>query len=310
MTINRRRFLGTVAAAGAASGLRAQAPQWSSPVIDMHFHMRGTPEANAAHLDGCGVTMANLLTQAGAVDRVRAVQERYPKRFVWYGSTDITKPGAEALLTQTIKNGAGGIGELKSHVEADGPELRRMYALAAELDVPILIHFQEVPHTENEGTFASGFKRFEAILKEYPRTRFFGHADAFWANVSADYANQEAYPSGPIKRGGLTDKLLSDYPNLFADMSANSGNNALSRDPDFTPDFLKRHQDKLVFGSDCGCTDGNGGGVAQANNPAANRLSGKCVARETLSVLQKSTSPALFAKLVWENAHKFLRLPA
>lgn len=308
--ISRRQFMGTVAATSAASILRAQPPQWPSPVIDMHFHMRGTPDANTKHLDGCGVTMANLLTQATAAERVHAVQAAFPKRFVWYASTDITKPGAEALLTQAVKDGAGGLGELKFHVDADGPEFRRMYALAAELDVPIMIHFQEVPHTETEGVFAPGFKRFETILKAFPKTRFFGHADAFWANVSADYANQEAYPSGPIKRGGITDKLLSDYPNLFADMSANSGNNALTRDPGFTPDFLARHQDKLVFGSDCGCTDGNGGGVAQANNPAANRLSGKCVARETLAVLRKSAPGPLFSKLVWGNAHKFLRLPA
>ena len=37
-----------------------------------------------------------------------------------------------------------------------------------------------------------------------------------------------------------------------------------------------------MFGSDCSCTDGHGGGVSQANNPAAARLAGKCVARETL----------------------------
>src|SRR5208283_3040622 len=107
------------------------------------------------------------------------------------------------------------------------------------------------------------------------------HADAFWANISAGYADDVAYPTGPIKRGGLTDRLLSDYANLFGDLSANSGNNALSRDSDFTAEFLIRHRDKLIFGSDCACTDGHGGGIAQANNPGASRLAGKCVARET-----------------------------
>jgi hypothetical protein len=43
---------------------------------------------------------------------------------------------------------------------AAGPELRRLYALAGELGVPILVHFQEVPHTPTEGTFATGFKNF------------------------------------------------------------------------------------------------------------------------------------------------------
>jgi uncharacterized protein len=176
------------------------------------------------------------------------------------------------------------------------------------LDVPVLVHFQEVPHFEGEGVFATGFKRFEAILKAFPKTRFIGHADAFWANVDAKYAEEAAYPTGPITRTGVTDRLLTDYPNLFGDLSANSGNNALSRDPAFTADFLRRHQDKLIFGSDCSCTDGKGTGVAQANNPAASRLAGKCVARETLTVLQKSTTPAVFRKLVWENGRKVYRL--
>jgi hypothetical protein len=84
----------------------------------------------------------------------------------------------------------------------------------------------------------------------------------------------------------------------------------LSRDRDFTADFLQRHQNKLVFGSDCSCADGQGGGVSQANNPAASRLAGKCVARETLTVLKSSAAPAVFQKLVWANAHRLIGLPA
>jgi hypothetical protein len=128
--------------------------------------------------------------------------------------------------------------------------------------------------------------------------------------VSADYHNEAAYPSGPIARGGLTDKWLGDYPNLYGDLSANSGNNALSRDASFTTDFLTRHQDKLFFGSDCSCTDGHGGGVSQNNNPAASRLAGKCVARETLTVLKRSTSASVFQKITWDNIHKLLQIPA
>jgi predicted TIM-barrel fold metal-dependent hydrolase len=207
-----------------------------------------------------------------------------------------------------VKSGAFGLGELKFHAEAAGPELQRMYALAAELSVPILVHFQEVPHTPTEGVFATGWKNFEPMLKRYPKTKFIGHADAFWANLSADYANEAAYPAGRIKPGGITDKLLSDYQNLFADLSANSGNNGLSRDPEFTEGFLRRHQEKLIFGSDCACSDGNGGGVSQQNNPAASRLAGKCVARETLALLHRSVSPALFRKLTWENAHRICAL--
>ena len=84
----------------------------------------------------------------------------------------------------------------------------------------------------------------------------------------------------------------------------------LSRDEAFTRDFLRRHQDKLMFGSDCSCSDGHGGGVSQANNPAAARLAGKCVARETLTVLKRSATPDVFRKIAWDNAHKLLKIPA
>ena len=309
--ISRRTFLETVAVAampvvrlqtGPASGAR--------PVFDLHFHLRHEPANNLAHLDGAGIAKANLLTRAGALDRVKAVQAAAPGRFTWFSSADVTKPEAEATLTQAVKDGARGFGELKFHVAADGPELRRMYALAAELQVPILIHFQEVDHFPNEGTWSTGFARtFEGILKAYPKTTFIGHADAFWANVSADYHNEAAYPAGPIKRGGITDRLLADYANLYGDLAANSGNNAMTRDPEFTAGFLARHQNKLIFGSDCSCADGRGAGVSQSNNPAASRLAGKCVARETLTMLKKQAPAPIFRKIAWDNAHTLLKIP-
>jgi predicted TIM-barrel fold metal-dependent hydrolase len=311
--LDRRRFLQTSLAAAALPALRAQtpaaAPDWGGPVIDIHLHLRRGLEANMVHMQGCGVSNANLLSRENSAEQVHEMQAKYPGRFVWSAGTNASNPEAADLLRKAVKDGgATGLGEMKSHVEADGPEMRKLYALAAELNVPITVHFQEVDHLPGEGKWNSGFKRFDAVLKANPKTTFIGHADAFWANVSADYAEQSAYPSGPIKRGGITDRWLSDYPNLFGDLSANSGNNALSRDPHFTPDFLKRHQDKLMFGSDCSCSDGNGGGVSQANNPGATRLAGKCVARETLAVLKKSTTPAIFRKLTWENAHRVYRI--
>lgn len=322
MSPTRRQFLSAATAASttaaAATLLSAQEPaaaapppDWGGKVIDIHSHLRQNADANAGHLDGSGVSNAILLARAGGTDLVKQVQAKHPGRFVWSASADITKPDAEAVLTKAVKDGgACGFGELKFHVAADGPELRRMYALAGELGVPILVHFQEVDHFPGEGKWSTGFKSFAKILKEFPKTRFVGHADAFWANISADYVEEAAYPATPVKKGGVTDKLLADFPNLFGDCSANSGNNGLSRSPEFTADFLKRHQNKLMFGSDCACPAGRGGGVGQPNNPAAARLAGKCVARETLALLKRSTSPAIFRKIVWENAHKVYKLKA
>jgi predicted TIM-barrel fold metal-dependent hydrolase len=106
----------------------------------------------------------------------------------------------------------------------------------------------------------------------------------------------------------LTDRWLSDFPNLYADLSANSGNNALSRDSSFSRDFIVRHQTKLIFGSDCSCTDGNGAGVSQNNNPEASRLAGKCVARETLTLAKGLTTPEVFRKITWENGTRVFKI--
>ena len=312
--LTRRSFLGAVAASVAMPSLSArgrQSNEWGSPILDFHHHLRARPADNLAHLDGAGIAKANLLTRATAAEQVATVQSASPGRFTWFASANIAQPENFDALTLAVKNGARGFGEMKLHLATDSAEFRRAYALAGELNVPILIHFQEVDHFPNEGTWSSGFAdKFESILKAYPKTTFIGHADAFWANVSADYRNEAAYPSGPIVRGGVTDRLLAAYPNLYGDLAANSGNNMLSRDADFTRDFLRRHQDKLFFGSDCSCADGRGSGVSQANNPAAARLAGKCVARETLTILQRSTTPEVFRKLTWGNAHRLLKLPA
>jgi predicted TIM-barrel fold metal-dependent hydrolase len=315
--MDRRQLLAGIGAMAAAPALAQPAaiagdiPRWSAPVIDMHFHMRRNPAQNIAHQVGAGVTAANLLTFSGAAEQVAALRGQNAAMFPsWFASADITKPESQAALAAAIKAGARGFGELKFPVEADGPEMRRVYDLAADLGVPVLIHFQEVSQAAAQGGYNIGVKRFAAMLKAYPRTKFIGHADAFWANISADYHEDTAYPTGPIVPGGISDRLLSDYPNMFADTAANSARNALTRSPEFTVDFLKRHQDKLHFGSDCNCDDGRGGGAGQNSPSVAEAVRGKCVARETLAVLTRSTTPEIFRKIAWSNAHRLIGLPA
>src|SRR4029077_826452 len=99
--------------------------EWGVPVFDLHFHMRPQPGANVAHLDGAAITKANLLTRGRALEQVKAVQAAAPGRFTWFASADVTHPDAEQVLTEAIKSGARGFGEMKFHLAADGPELRR-----------------------------------------------------------------------------------------------------------------------------------------------------------------------------------------
>ena len=311
--MHRRTFLQSIVSGAAAAVLPVHAQPdlpWGGPVLDTHLHLRRDADSCFTHIEGCGVTKAVLLTQAAADDRAKAEMERRPGRFVRSVSANPSQPDADALLRDALKGGAVSVGEMKFHVALDSPEMRRVYDIAAELHVPLMIHIQTFPHFDGELPYNTGYTQFDKILRAYPRTNFIGHADLFWAHISADVPTDRGYPSGPVKPGGLTDRLLSDFPNLYADMSANSGNNALSRDPEFTRGFLARHKAKLIFGSDCSCTDGHGGGISQNNNPEAKRIAGKCVARETLSLLQRLASPEVFRRITWENGVRLFKIPS
>jgi uncharacterized protein len=308
--MERRHFVKSLLGAGLiAPYAQAQpAPDWGGPVLDTHLHLRRDSDACFMHMQGCGVTNAILLTRAPDQDRAKQEMERRPGRFARSVSTDPTAPDADRILREALRGGAVSIGEMKFHVALDSPEMRRVYDIAAEMGVPVMMHIQTFPHFRGEMPYSTGYGHFDKVLQAHPRTMFIGHGDLFWAHISADVPTDRGYPAGPIRRGGLTDRWLSDFPNLYADLSANSGNNALSRDTDFTRDFIVRHQRKLLFGSDCGCTDGRGSGVSQNNNPEAARLAGKCVARETLGLLKPLASPQVFRRVVWENGTQLFKL--
>ena len=102
------------------------------------------------------------------------------------------------------------------------------------------------------------------------------------------------YPKGGVTPGGLTDRYLADYPNMYADMSAGSGLNALTRDEGHAAAFLVRHQDKLLYGSDCVDLLGRGPG---------------CQGAQTLATIRKLVAEkAVERKILWGNAQRVFRL--
>ena len=295
--MRRREFVRGAIAAAAAVLAQAEESPWGTPVLDIHLHPRRDGAGEIDHLEGSGVRRAVLLPGAGSNDRAMAVTAKYPDRFVRFTNADVRTAESARLIRAGLNGGAIGIGELKYPVQVDGPDMRRVYDIAGELHVPVLIHFEE-------GGFNSGIGRLPDLLKTYPKTIFIGHAQSWWANISADAANESGYPEGRVRPRGLTDKLLADYPNIYGDLSANSGRNALARDPDFAAGFLSRHSRKLMFGSDCPCTDGRGAGQV-STSPA---LKDKCVARETLTLLKRLTPPGLFETITWKNGTELLHI--
>jgi predicted TIM-barrel fold metal-dependent hydrolase len=167
--------------------------------------------------------------------------------------------------------------------------MQSLYRLAAEYRVPILMHWQF-------GSYNYGYDRFYKMLEKHPRTTFVAHAQTFWAHIDKDYRDdpKNLYPTGKITPGGWTDRYLSDYANFYGDLSAGSGQNALTRDKDFIRPFLVRLQDKLIFGSDC--SDKSGHDMT-------------CTGWETIrSIRELAASRKIERKLLCENARRVYRL--
>ena len=91
----------------------------------------------------------------------------------------------------------------------------------------------------------------ERAVVACPKTVFIGHGGGFWAHISGDDRfRTERYPTAPPLLGGKVQEMLAKYPNLYADLSARSGFNAMTRDDAFGREFLLDHHDKILFGRD------------------------------------------------------------
>ncbi|MCH9652469.1 MAG: amidohydrolase [Planctomycetes bacterium] len=234
--------------------------------IDCHLHINHkgrSIEDTIKHMDATGTEKAFILPletgEGGVVLRTETVLHAFHKhkdRLIPFCQTDIRKPDVIERIRAYHLLGCRGIGEQKEHLPLNDRRVEAVIALCDEFNWPITIHFQD-----NKTGFNQGIEQhLETYLKKYQHVRIIGHAQSFWSHISADVPSPEKtlYPTGPVKPGGLLDHLLSEYPNLYADMSAGSGFTAISRDENFSAGFLQRHRKQLLFGSDCPCYDGRG----------------------------------------------------
>lgn len=255
--MNRRNFLLSASAAVSA------AAQDGIPVIDIHQHtnyLRRSDDVLIAHQRKMGISKTILLpagrkyglaAMAGGNDTVVAVARQYPKEFYFFANELPDIPETRETIEKYLKMGAIGIGEQKFPVDSDSRHMQLIAGIAKEYKVPVLMHFQHE-------TYNYGIERFHKMLEKYPAVNFIGHAQTFWSNIHKDDEQKVLYPIGKVTPGGITDRLLADYPNMFGDLSAGSGLNALRRDPGHAREFLRRHQDKLLYGSDCNDHFGEG----------------------------------------------------
>jgi len=239
-------------------------------LIDMHMHVGRlytteteplTPEFLLEFMDRNGIERAALHPIESpeeahyyvTTEYVLEVCRRRPGRFIPLCNVDPRigdKDNGHTLrarLTECKQAGCKGYGEAMSGLAIDEEHLQSVYALCGELALPIIFHMDGERNMDEKG-----FPRLEHMLREFPDTIFIGHGQHFWAEISGDVAPDQfgGYPTGPIVQGGSILRLLEQYPNLYADISAGSALNALTRDRQFGWRFLERFQDKLLFATD------------------------------------------------------------
>lgn len=186
-----------------------------------------------------------------------AYKQKAPDRFVLGFAPDPRKPDAiDRLKSAVAIYGVQVYGELKLRMMYDDWDAIRMFRYCGEAGLPVLVHIDyEFPKRYNyprpNWWYGGGIEAFERAVAKCPETNFLGHAPGFWAHISGDdQYDKVPYPTGKVKEGGKLVEMLRKYPNLYCDISAGSGANALKRDPEFTKKFLTEFSDRVLYGRD------------------------------------------------------------
>jgi predicted TIM-barrel fold metal-dependent hydrolase len=273
--LNRREFqLRLAAALGAccaAVDLAAAAPleRKASKYIDFHTHVGTiwngnkelTPSLLVRWMDEHDVDKAVVLPLTspesssflclteGALEAAR----QFPDRLIPFCSIDPRTSvvggvrGFETIIRRYVDLGAKGFGEHKVGLDFDDPLMMQIYEVCEKVGIPLLFHMDTI-----RGKDKPGLPRLARALATFPKLTFIGHGPGWWASISGDAkaADFMGYPPRPVTPGGAIDNLMDTYPNLWGDLSAGSGAQAISRDPTFGRQFLIRRQDRLLFGTD------------------------------------------------------------
>ena len=186
-------------------------------------------------------------------------QRLFPDRIV-PGYCPCPYEGSAADLFEAAWNyyGVRICGEWSYRMLLDDPRALELFRRAGSLGAPVVLHL-DVPYLpDKEGNpayqqywYGGGAEPLERTLNACPETIFIGHAPGFWRYISGDEASSpEAYPPGPVTPDGRLHDLFDQYPNLYADLSAGSGLNAIRRDLEHGRAFILNNANRLLYGRD------------------------------------------------------------
>ena len=148
--------------------------------------------------------------------------------------------------------GCKGIGEVCANLPFMDPLVQNLFKGTEEAGIPLTFHIASSIGW-NYGLYDDpGLPQLEMSLQRFPKLKFFGHSQTFWAEIARleTPGERTGYPTSPVKEEGVLPKLMRKYQNLYGDLSAGSGCNALKRDSKYAIRFLNEFQDRLMFGTD------------------------------------------------------------
>ena len=180
---------------------------------------------------------------------------KHPDRLIPFANMDPRRGSNDGtydfypVLKEYADMGCKGFGEILANLPTNDPRMKGIYAACGRLGFPVVFDFRLGTVGVSDPV---GMPYLEECLREFPETIFVGHGPGWWAEISADVTEQDknGYPKRPVKAPGKIDHLLRHYPNMYADLSAMSAYNALSRDLEVTKRLLTEHHSKLLFGTD------------------------------------------------------------
>jgi predicted TIM-barrel fold metal-dependent hydrolase len=242
--------------------VHTSASGWMSRLPDRPY---ATPEQLIGMYDRIGVERGVILpnisveTDFNTSSNYEAwlTVQKYPDRFSWFCNIDghMGSNSPDTDFTPYMRfmkeKGAKGVGEVCTNLPFDDPLMLNLFRHCEKNGLPLTFHIGDPGH--DYGIVDDiGLPRLEKAMNECPDLIFLGHSQKFWAEISGDLtAEQRAgYPTGKVVPGGRLLELMRNYPNLCGDLSAGSGYNAVSRDPDFGYAFLEEFQDRLFYGTD------------------------------------------------------------
>lgn len=253
------------------------------PVIDIHGHFasliagKGDIEKEIGKLKALGLQNMVSLEFTWGEEFSTSLDKASPYRdfFITFGSVDVSRleepnfaSHVEETLTEAKAQGSRGIKLWKNlglrlkdqagnYIRIDDPRLSPVFKVAAQLDLPILIHiadpvaffrpidgfnerYEELQAHPDWSFCAPDLYSFEELMEQQknmlaqnPETTFI-------------IAHGGSYPENL----GFVGECLDKYPNMYVDIAARIAE--FGRQPYTAREFFVKYQDRILFGTDAG----------------------------------------------------------